>query len=213
MLYLGDAKLKFTYRVTIDNTWKADDLSILKSFTNVTILHFDEGSRVGDLLESIRGNSSIASLDIDFGDAEPVPLDAVNDLPSLSALSISGTRVNTIALESIGDLRNITFLSLANTSVDDGIGEQLAKLSKLRILSLRNTAVTGRVLSQLPPELFDLNLTGTNIGDNDAHYFFRIKNLDTLVILNPRLGPEALESIRSHASIRSVLTETGNERE
>lgn len=137
------------------------------------------------------------------------------DMTDLRKLDLSHTKVTGLSLGQLGQFRNLSELGLAFTDLSNMPNSELGNLKGVKALDLEATGITDSHLEYLPdlpklewlwvsgnrisddgldnyiskmPKLKGLYISGTQISDKGLPYLKRLKNLETLWIINRKFA-------------------------
>jgi internalin A len=115
---------------------------------------------------------------------------------ALTFLELDGTNVGDGSMERIGKMIDLTWLSLTGTQITDRGMQHIRTLTKLRQLYLANTKITDGGLSNLnAPELLDLYLNFTKIGNSSLKQLGKFKRLRFLYLDGTQITDEGLPEL------------------
>jgi tetratricopeptide (TPR) repeat protein len=130
---------------------------------------------------------------------------AIGRIPSIEYLCLSGTNVGDGDLEFVKHLFRLRVLDLCSTRLKPRALTALASL-KLNVLRLSESyipvadyAVIGRI-----PSIEDLDLSGTNIGDEDLEFIKHLPGLRALYLRSTRITDRGLDHLKQCYSLHHI---------
>ena len=131
------------------------------------------------VLLSLKGLTTLSSLDLRDNDLRGEPLDWLADLKLLSHLNLGATGITDSQLNSVQGLNHLSELQIDSTRVTDSGLVCLRGLGRLSVVNLARTEITDAGLRHLSDlrNLWELDLDGTRITDAGLVHLERLTKL------------------------------------
>jgi serine/threonine protein kinase len=183
------------------NRIEGDDWSFVKSLPDLGTAHFSSCPGLNDEgLAHLAGHPSIGLLQIDVGNLTDAGLAVLQTLPNLNTLHLVRDSNDPIAHR-----------------ITDAAIEHLVRIPRLRILNATDSDVSDAGLAQLsaasPPELRDLNLSGSKVTDQGGVHIRKLTQLRVLTLNNTSVGDglaSALGDLTELTNLNLTSTKIGD---
>jgi uncharacterized protein YjbI with pentapeptide repeats len=175
-------------------------------------------------LQSLRDRKCITALHLVDQPVVDADLKCIATLDHLKTLSLIRTSITDAGMSELSVLSNLEILSLDGTAAvtDHGL-KHIAELKSLKVLQLNNTAITRAGLQHLsaldnlhtlelggckslrklivPPNLTTLNLSSTQLREDDFEQLASLRKLESLFLSNSQFTDAGLRHLRSLRSL------------
>jgi Leucine-rich repeat (LRR) protein len=136
---------------------------------------------------------------------DPLALQLIK-LPTIRELRLADTEITNAAVRAVAARSDLEEVDLAGTPVDDASAAALIAARSMRILRLDSTPISDAALAGLPgPELAELYLSRTAIGDRGSVLLEHTHDLVALGLGHTRIGAAALERIGQLEQLHTLV--------